>query len=188
MDLFLIFLLIGINVLVFLFPILLPNFGSQEYLIRAGGVDRSAINDGEYYRLLTSTFLHGDFLHLAVNMLSLFQVGPAIASYFGMVGFLIIYIGSGLSGSLTSAVFNGSLSVGASGAIFGLIGALLSIAIFRNEPSLLANLVFVIAINLFLGFSSGGRIDNWGHLGGLFGGFLIGTILLFSNSNFFTTT
>lgn len=185
MDLILTLILIGINVLVFLLPYILPassNFSSADYLIRLGGISRGSFEDGEYYRLLTSTFLHGGFVHLLVNMISLIQIGPAVGSYFGTLGFFLIYIGSGLTGSLASAVFNNTLSVGASGAIFGLVGALLSVAIFRSQVGLLSNLIGIIAINLFIGYTSGGRIDNWGHIGGLFGGFVIATAILLTQS------
>jgi rhomboid protease GluP len=176
-------LIIGLNVLAFILPYIWDFGGgridSHQALLSMGWKNNADIQDGEYYRFLTSTFLHADLPHLFFNMYSLWSIGPSIVSIFGTPYFAVIYLISGLSGSLFSYLFNPNVpSVGASGAIFGLVGALLSYAITRGESDLLANLFLIIFINVVYGFASGGRIDNWGHLGGFVAGLVLGFILL----------
>src|SRR6056297_2229789 len=119
-----IFTLIGINILVFLMPYILEIFGiriSNESFLAKGWANEDTFSDGEYYRLLTATFLHGDIFHLAFNMYYLFSFGGDFVTNFSPQWFIITYIISGIIGSVFSVIFNKRPSVGASGSLFGLI-------------------------------------------------------------------
>jgi rhomboid protease GluP len=138
---------------------------------------------GQVWRLLASMFLHGGELHLLFNMASLFSLGTLLERLAGSGKFLLIYFAAGLLGSLFSAAQPGNpMSVGASGAIFGIAGALLALN-YRRPPEFprpLAERIFgslirpvALAFGLGLLISAGGgpvRFDNWAHFGGLFGG------------------
>jgi rhomboid protease GluP len=181
-------IIIAINVIIFLLPQFV-NFGgynsSQTFLTFGWKENYSILQNGEWYRLLTSMFLHGGFLHLAFNMYSLWDLG-GLTNQIARVQeknapfvFLAIYFFAGICGGLASMYFNpGTPSVGASGAIFGLIGAIVAFALYNNQTALLQSLVNVIILNLIIGFSPGSNIDNSGHIGGLVGGALIGFFLL----------
>lgn len=141
------------------------------------------IATGEYWRLFTATLLHSGILHLLFNLYALFALGPLLEAYVGPVRFLAIYLMGGLFGSLASYAFAPSISVGASGAVFGIIGAT-TVYFFRYRDNfgaqaraVLQNMVFIIVINLVFGLSAG-NIDNWGHMGGLAGGALTALGLL----------
>ena len=174
--------IIGINVFVFFLPYIVSfganPFNSFSVFSSYFAKVNSKISDGEWYRLFTSNFLHADFIHLAVNMLSLFQIGPTVLNTFKMPGFLLIYIVSGLSGSLLSYFLSNNVSVGASGAIFGLVGALLAVSIRFGNFGLLSNIALIIVLNFGVSLSPGSRIDNYGHLGGLISGTLLGFLLV----------
>jgi rhomboid protease GluP len=180
-------ILIALNVLAFIAPYIF-NFGneminSHHTFLALGEKDNYKIQDGEYYRLLTSSFLHANFTHLFFNMYSLFNVGPIVASIFGEAGFLLIYLLSGISGSLFSYWFNPAPSVGASGAIFGLVGALVSFSVLNNQGGLFAQLFLIVLVNAVYGFFVP-MIDNWGHLGGFVMGCLVGAILILTKTQF----
>lgn len=142
----------------------------------------------QYYRLFTCMFLHAGIIHLACNMYSLYFMGNLIEKIYGKIQFLIIYIISGIGCSILSLAFADSIitvSVGASGAIFGLFGAFLFFAIKernRLQKSVINNIAFVIIINLVLGASSA-SIDNYGHIGGLITGILLSIIIYYINLN-----
>ena len=131
---------------------------------------------GEWYRLVTAMFMHGGLLHIGFNMYALYILGPQVERYYGTKKFLLIYFISGILGSLFSAVFMSAntVSLGASGAIFGLLG---SIAYFTYNYRATLNgllrsqVVPVIVINLLIGFMSS-NIDVSAHIGGLIGGVL----------------
>lgn len=136
--------------------------------------NRANVLDGKVYLLFTSAFIHGGLMHLLVNMYSLYIVGEQVENYFGRIRFLVIYLLSALSGSLLSIVMHDGYSVGASGAIFGLLGCLLYFGyhyrlylsgVLRNQ------LIPIIMINLLIGFMTT-SIDNAAHIGGLLGGYL----------------
>ena len=129
--------------------------------------------------LLTSNFLHGGVTHLLLNMISLFNVGPSIlAIYNSNLLFLLIYLLSGITGSLFSYLFNSGVpSLGASGAIMGLVGALLAYSILARDYSALQIILLNIVIIFGIGLSDS-RIDNYGHLGGLICGFCLGAIFI----------
>jgi len=131
----------------------------------------------ELFRLISSIFLHGGILHLLCNMYSLYIIGPQIESFFGKTKFVVIYILSGVIGNLLSMTFlqDNVVSVGASGAIFGLLGALLYFGYhYRVYLSgvIRSQIVPLILLNLTIGFVSAG-INNVAHIGGLIGGVLI---------------
>ena len=175
-------ILILINVVVYFIPYLFSFGYNQEQsfqnFLALGWKSNELIRDGEYYRLLSSTFLHGSLTHLFLNMFSLYQVGPAVLSYFKTPGFLAIYLLSGLGGSVLSYIYNPGPSVGASGAIFGLVGALVSLSVLTNSYGMLNNLILVIVLNFAFSFSPNSGIDNFGHIGGLLTGIFVGGVLL----------
>lgn len=126
------------------------------------------------YRFITSTFLHGSILHLLCNMYALFILGTQVETFLGKKKFTIIYLISAITGSLLSFVFTNSLSVGASGAIFGLMGSLLYFGYHYRlyiGSAIKNQIIPLLIINLFLGFTFS-NIDNAAHIGGLVGGYL----------------
>jgi rhomboid protease GluP len=141
------------------------------------------IANGEYWRLFTAMFLHVGFMHLLFNGIGLLIFGRLLERIYGHYRFTTIYVLAGLSGSIASYTFNRVvIGAGASGAIFGVLGALAAFFLLRRDilgrvgRRYLSSLALIAAINLFLGFIIPG-IDNWAHLGGLGGGFLLGLAL-----------
>ena len=124
----------------------------------------------EWWRLISCNFLHGGILHLVFNMYALYIIGKQIEDLYGKKAYITIYLLSGLGGSILSYYLSPtSLSVGASGAIFGLLSALLVYAYNergRIQKGAISNLLFVIGINLLFGLSMP-NIDNYGHIGGI---------------------
>lgn len=162
--------IIILNVLIF---ILMSLFGYNEAIYNFGSIS-SYIRNGEYYRLLTCMFMHGGLFHLLFNCYALYVIGPQIESFFGKVKFSIIYLASGLIGGLLSMLFNLGVSVGASGAVFGLLGSLLYFGYHYRVylgGVIKSQIIPLIMINLIIGFASPG-IDNAAHIGGLVGGIL----------------
>ena len=177
----LLYILLGLNTFIFFLPYLVQIGGPRDSfnnLLELGAKNNSDIKDGEYYRLLTSTFLHGDLTHLMFNMYSLWVIGQTTNLVFAEFRFGIIYFVSAIGGSLASFWFNPSPSVGASGAIFGLIGSLLALGIVSRDFGLINGILLNIALNLVFAFLPGSRLDNWGHLGGLVAGFVTGMLIL----------
>ena len=152
-----------------------------EVLIRFGANFGPGILQGETWRLFTSMFLHADLRHLLFNAYALFIFGFEMERIYGPDRYLVIYILSGLFGSLASFAWRGAevLSVGASGAIFGIIGMNLAFFLIHRQTfgefgrSRVMSTLIIIGINLFLGFTVA-RIDNMAHLGGLIAGFALG--------------
>ena len=155
---------------------------SGDALTAAGANFGPAIRAGEYWRLVTSMFLHGGLLHLALNGWALFQLGSLLELLMGPRRMLLVYFVTGIAGSLASATFTQKPSVGASGAIFGLLGALIAFLLRRRGAltpqgkSILMQLVGWAVINVVFGFSEPG-IDNSAHLGGGAAGLLFGFAL-----------
>lgn len=148
-------------------------------LVLLGAKVNELIASGEYYRLITSMFLHGGLLHLVLNMYALNSIGPLIERIYGRNKYIFIYFISGIASSLLSYLFSDSVSIGASGAIFGLLGTALVFAIKMRKnlgKDFLKNIASVIIINLFIGFTMS-NIDNFGHIGGLLGGAITAVIL-----------
>ncbi len=161
--------LIIINVLVFILSVfndsILPMFAVNRELI---------VNFGQYYRLITGMFLHGSILHLLFNMYALYIIGMQLESFLGKAKYLIVYLLSGIGASMLSIFFSNSFSVGASGAIFGLMGALLYFGYHYRvylDSVVKSQIIPLIVLNLILGFTLSG-IDNWAHIGGLVSGIL----------------
>ena len=158
----------------------LGGSSSTEVLIRMGAKVTPLIAAGEYWRLFTSMFLHIGLMHLAFNAYALVAIGTDLERLFGHGRFLAIYFLSGLIGSLASYAFSDSLAAGASGAIFGLIGALGAFfAIHRERLGIwgrnrLLNIAFLIVLNLFMGLRPQSGIDNLAHIGGLLAGLGLG--------------
>ena len=161
-------LLIIINVLIFLITTFNPS------LIYMFANNLGLVKSGEYYRIITSVFIHANIFHLLCNMYTLFIIGSQVENFLGKVKFLIIYFASAIMGSLLSLTFSSGFSVGASGAIFGLMGALVYFGyhyrLYLNTV-IKSQIIPLIVLNLALGFMING-IDNFAHIGGLIGGYL----------------
>jgi rhomboid protease GluP len=137
------------------------------------------------WRLFTATLLHGGVLHLAMNMWALWDTGRICEQFYGRLQFAFIYLASGLLGSLASLFFSAAegVSVGASGAIFGVVGALLAALFTKSDrlnpewvKAVRRSMLFFTAFSLFLGFTVG-HIDNSAHIGGLITGAVLGIVL-----------
>ena len=129
----------------------------------------------EYYRLITGAFLHADIFHLLSNCYALYIIGSQVENFYGKKKFLLIYFYSALTGSLLSVTLSNNASIGASGAIFGLMGAILYFGYYYRVyigATWKQKILPVIALNLIIGFVVPG-IDYFGHIGGLIGGVLI---------------
>jgi len=167
-------ILILICIIMYLLSITLTDNFTTSLLI-LGANNRGLVLNGDIFRLISSIFLHGNILHLFVNMYSLWIIGSQVETYLGKFRYLIIYLLSGLMGNLFSIVFlENSLSVGASGAIFGLMGCLLYFGYHYRlylSNALTNQIIPIIILNLVFGFSVSG-IDNASHIGGLIGGYL----------------
>ena len=167
--------LIALNVFIFLMQIL------QVLDVDMFSLNKALVLDGDYYRLFTSAFFHVNIIHLVCNMYSLYLIGKEVETVLGKTKFIFLYILSIFSSSLLSCLLNGanSFSIGASGAIFGLLGALLYFGYHYRlylGNSVISNVIQVIVINLIIGFSVPG-IDNYAHIGGLIGGFFAAMIV-----------
>ena len=178
-------LLVAANVIVFLVLSFQGMTENAGFMLQHGAMYVPyVIGKGEYYRLFTSMFLHFGYDHLFNNMIALAAMGWNLELDIGKIKFLIVYFVSGLAGNILSAwwdIQTGSMvvSAGASGAIFGIIGALLYVAI-RNRGRIGEisgrGLVAMVVLTLYYGFTSGG-VDNMAHIGGLAAGFLSGVLL-----------
>lgn len=164
--------LIILNVIMFLLMYVLGN-GSKdiETLVKFGALYRPYVLNGEYFRIISTAFLHIGVVHLLVNCYSLYVIGSQMESFLGKVKFLFIYLFSAISGSLMSLIFTDAVSAGASGAIFGLLGSMLyfgyNYRVFLGNV-LKSQIIPLILLNLFIGMLPG--IDNAAHIGGLVGG------------------
>lgn len=141
-------------------------------------LDKIAVSNGDYYRLLTVMFLHGGTLHILLNSYILWIYGPQVEQAFGPIRFAVAYVVSGLLASATSYAFGSCRpSVGASGAIFGIVGALVVYLYNRRSSAFvsgyLRGMMTFVALNLFIGFVVPG-IDNFAHIGGFAGGAALG--------------
>ena len=168
--------LILINVLIFIVTFVLSKTNLSTYdLINFGASYTPLVKSGEIWRLITAAFLHAGIIHLLVNMYSLYIIGTQVETYIGKYKFLGIYLISAVAGTLMSCIFNPNVvSVGASGAIFGLLGSLLYFGYHYRLylGSVLKNQIIpIIIVNLALGFMLPG-VDNAAHIGGLIGGYL----------------
>jgi len=175
---FISYILIGINVLLFVLMVFYqPGFSTElsiETLINFGAKYNMRIADGEFFRLLTSMFLHANLMHIVFNSLALRALGRDVEIFFGRSKFLIIYFTAGILGALGSYMFNDAIGVGASGAIFGLLGA--NLYLLTLNPTLYKkiygyDMLVLLGINLVYGLMNQ-NIDNVAHLAGMVGGYL----------------
>lgn len=171
------YILIAINVLVFAAIYAYSAMSGKSYdelIIDLGAKVNIYIISGEYWRLVTPIFLHGGIVHLAVNCYSLYALGSIAERLLGRKKYIWTYFAAGVIGNIFSFAFSQSAGVGASGAIFGLLGAMLYLGMERPaffKASFARGVITTIVINLAYGFSNAG-IDNFAHIGGLIGGFL----------------
>lgn len=168
--------LIGINLVVFVLELVagldavVGNWGMSPVAVSVGG---------EWWRLLTAAFLHGGFLHIAFNMYVLWVIGPQLETLFGHVRYLVLYLLAALGGSVASYAFGpvNSISVGASGAIFGLMAAL--IVAGRSMRADVTQIVILLAINIVIGFIAPG-VDWRAHLGGAVTGAVVAAVMAYA--------
>ena len=161
--------LMAICTLIYILQIFFPS------LTALGAVNGTLVRNGKVYRLITSMFMHGSIWHLLCNMYSLYVIGCATENYFGKKKFLLIYLVSGIIGSMFSCIFNTGWSLGASGAIFGLMGALCYFGYYYRlymGKALYNEIIPVIVLNLALSIIVS-NIDFYAHIGGLIGGVFI---------------
>jgi rhomboid protease GluP len=169
--------LMGITIAVFLLQMATQwLMGGSDLPAAFGAKINPLIEGGELWRLFTPMFLHGSILHIGFNMYALLAIGAGLESRYGHGRFLALYLLSGFTGNVTSFLFSSAPSLGASTAIFGLLGAE-AVFLYQNRrlfgpaaQRALVNIVVIAVINLIIGLSPG--IDNWGHIGGLIGGTL----------------
>ena len=169
--------LIAITMLVFLVQYFSQQILGIDLVLEYGAKIREAIAAGQVWRLITPVFIHIGLWHFFVNMYSLYVLGPAVERFFGSARMLAFYMISGIGGVALSSLLSNNPSAGASGAIFGLLGALVAF-LFRHRKVFgrqgmqqFRHLLLVALLNLFLGLMPG--IDNWGHMGGLISGALV---------------
>ena len=164
--------ILAINIIIFVIPLL---YGQSEAMVAQFCIHGPSIRYGHYYRLFTGLFLHGSIFHLIFNSYALYVIGSQIESFLGKFKFAVIYLAGGVMGSLFSITFNGNAaSIGASGAIFGLMGALVYFGYHYRVylgNVIKSQIIPLIVFNLVLGFVMTG-VDNSAHIGGLIGGTL----------------
>ena len=178
--------LVIINILMYIIPIL---FGVYETILDKYSIYGPAVRAGQYYRLITGTFIHANIFHLFFNCYALTILGSQLESFLGKPKYLVVYLFSAVIGSLFSVTFAGNYySIGASGAIFGLMGSLVYFGYHYRVylgNVIKSQIIPLILMNLGIGFLVPG-IDNSAHIGGLLGGALITVALGVKNksSNF----
>jgi len=158
------------------YTMLSPSFRALE-LLGMGG--RVPLEQGRPWTLLTAAYLHGGLLHILFNMLWLRRLGPLVEELFGASRFILLYTFAGLAGAALSALMGTPYFVGASGAVFGLFGALTAYGFIRRGDfgrAVLRQSLFFAAFCFFLGLRAP-NVDNWGHLGGFLGGLLLAALL-----------
>jgi membrane associated rhomboid family serine protease len=188
-------ILIAINVTIYVILVVLSissgaglgQLGSIDpnLIAQAGGQVNSFVAQGQVWRLFTAMFLHFNLLHIGLNMFSLFLIGGVVEMVFGKWRYLVIYLGSGIAGGIVTyfVVSTNAVSAGASGAIFGVFGAL-GVFYILNRQALgrygagaITNWLFWLGLNLVFGFTQPG-IGIWDHIGGLVAGMTIAALLM----------
>lgn len=176
-------ILLVINGIIWLASTLTGADNNSESLLNFGAMFSPLISDGQYWRLFTAMFLHVGGSHIFFNSLALLIFGQLVEKHYGHVRFLIIYILAGLAGSVASYILNPiAIAAGASGAVFGILGALAAFLVTQRKVfgkmalHSLYGLIILGSINLLYGFFVPG-IDNWAHIGGLVTGFALGMFL-----------
>jgi membrane associated rhomboid family serine protease len=172
------YVLIGINVIFGLGSVLGGNVGSSGGdLTEAFELSRAQLADGELYRLVTNGFVHRGLFHLATNMLALWILGSLLEPAIGRARFALIYFVSLLCGSLGVLLYSADESAGASGAVFGLMGAAIVIARSRGISLMESGLGLWLGLNLVITFAIP-NISIGGHIGGLIGGLIAGFVVV----------
>lgn len=178
---FLTYLLLAINIILFIW--LEVRGGSEDIhnLIASGAKYNPAIIEGEWWRIISSMFLHIGVLHLMMNMLAVYYLGSTVERIYGSARFLFIYFLAGIGGGLASFAFSYNISAGASGALFGLFGALLFFGVIYKKvffQTMGRGVLIILAINIVFGFLVP-QVDYSAHLGGLAAGFIASAIIHF---------
>ena len=177
-------LLILINTLIFLVVEFTGGSENGQHMLECGAYAPLILEQGQWYRMFSSMFLHFGAPHLINNMLVLFVLGQRLEPVTGKIKFFLIYIFGGLGGNMLSLFFdmyagNASLSAGASGAVFAVMGGMIYVIIRhrgRVADLTVRQMLIMAAFSLYFGFASEG-VDNVAHIGGLLSGFLIAVIL-----------
>lgn len=173
----LVWILIGFTVTAYLAQMLFEQLYGFDLLFVLFGKINEEILRGQYWRLITPVFLHGGILHLLANMYALYILGRNNEMLNGHLRFGLVYFLAAFGGNVLSFVLGKSPSLGASTATFGLLAAE-AVFVWQNKSFFgksagrtLLNYAMIVGVNLMIGLTSGSRIDNWGHLGGLIAGF-----------------
>ncbi len=169
--------LILVNVIIFAVIRLFAYGGAEVSSLLT--MHRGAVSEGEIYRIITSMFTHEEFFHLASNCYALYIYGMLLEPSVGKLRFSLVYFTGGILGNLLSFAFMQNPSLGASGAVFGLLGAVIAIHFINPTAmsrSMAMNVFFSVAVTTF--YSIGGNINNLAHFGGLFGGYMMMCITL----------
>ena len=170
------YIIIAICIILFILMELSGGSTNSQVLLKYGANLDVLVKNGEYYRLFTCIFLHIGIMHLLCNLYSLYVIGREVENLFGKVKYIIIFILSGIFGSIMSLAFtHNTISAGASGAIFGLLGALLYFGMHYRTylgEAIKRSIIPIIVVNLIIGFFAEG-IDLAAHIGGLVGGVLV---------------
>jgi len=174
---YVVYIIMGITILVYLLQMGANWVFGYDLVAIYGMKINEYIYQGEYWRLITPVFLHGSLTHIGFNMYALYALGPQMERFYGSWQFLLLYLVSGFGGVVASFALTEAASVGASTAIFGLLGAY-GIFSYMNQKVFgerarrsLRSVVQIAVINLLIGMTPG--IDNWGHMGGLVAGVII---------------
>ena len=187
-------LLILVNVLVFIGVELTGGSDNTVHMLQCGAAYTPAIQQGEYYRIFTSMFLHFGLQHLANNMLVLFVLGGRLERTTGRLKYLLIYLLGGMGGNLLCVFLelnhkDFAVSAGASGAVFAVMGAMIY-AVIRGRghiEDLSARQVLIMAaFSLYFGFTSEG-VDNAAHVGGLISGFILAVLLYHPSRHYYSS-
>jgi membrane associated rhomboid family serine protease len=176
------FVLVAINVIVYLVEIAGGGGGFEipggDPVVIDFGLFGPSVAEGEWYRLVTSGFLHASLVHIGFNMLLLYFLGRLLEPALGTPRFVVLYFASLLAGSLGALVLDpNALTIGASGAVFGLAGAVFVIARGRGMDAIASQIGFLIVFNLIFSFASS-RISVGGHVGGLIGGTICALVIV----------
>ena len=170
------YIIMAICIILFILMELSGGSTNSQTLLKYGANLDVLVKNGEYYRLFTCIFLHIGIMHLLCNMYSLYIIGREVENLFGKIKYIIIFILSGIFGSIMSLTFtHNTISAGASGAIFGLLGALLYFGMHYRTylgEAIKRSIIPIIVVNLIIGFFAEG-IDLAAHIGGLVGGVLV---------------
>jgi len=171
------YVILGVTIVIYLLQLAGQYLIHADVLLYYGIKLGPAIRSGQLWRLITPVFLHASILHIAFNMYALFIFGRGLEMRYGHGRFLLLYFLSAYAGNVMSFLLTVDPSLGASTAIFGLISAE-GVFIIQNRKLLgsrvnrsLINLIYIAGVNLLIGFTTA-SVDNWGHIGGLLGGFI----------------